>query len=454
MHAGSSSTIDTSEPANRPTGSRRTLLRAMTAAAIALPLALAGCGGGEESPGADSTASAGPVKLSVFWWGGQARADLTTKVLELYTQKHPNVTFTPEWQANQGYTDKLSTRAAANDLPDIFQLDDGMLADYAKRNVTADLTRYVGKNIKTDKVSKSLVDYGKLYDKNFGIPLAENTPAVVYDKTVLKTLGLAEPEMGWTLEQWIDLGKQVKAKSNGATLGIMDGSADYRNLWVWMRQQGKELYTKDGKLGVTTEDATKWFQLWADARAQNATPPADILHTINTGNVAQQGVATKKTVNSYVWSNQLAELQKATPNELGITSNPGDPKGNFARASLYFAVGKQSKNAAVAADVINFFVNDPEAAKILGYERGLPANNDNRSAVAAGLTPPEQLGAKFSSELAGKFASSPSPNLPPKGHPVVRQKLIDSAESVQFGKATPAAAAQAFVDAAKLAIGG
>ena len=50
-----------------------------------------------------------PVELSIFWWGGEARAKLTEDALALYTKKHPNVTFKKTWQANQGYFDKLAT---------------------------------------------------------------------------------------------------------------------------------------------------------------------------------------------------------------------------------------------------------------------------------------------------------------------------------------------------------
>ena len=82
------------------------------------------------------------VELSIFWWGGEARAKLTEEALALYTKKHPNVTFKKTWQANQGYFDKLATLTAGGNAPDIFQIDDNYLAEYAARNVTLDLTPY------------------------------------------------------------------------------------------------------------------------------------------------------------------------------------------------------------------------------------------------------------------------------------------------------------------------
>jgi multiple sugar transport system substrate-binding protein len=103
------------------------------AAAFGLGLILAASGCATSGPPPEAPApevapiETGPVELTVFWWGGDARAQLTHQVLELYTKKHPNVTFKETWQANAGYIDKLNTNLAANSAADIFQLDDNML---------------------------------------------------------------------------------------------------------------------------------------------------------------------------------------------------------------------------------------------------------------------------------------------------------------------------------------
>ena len=69
-----------------------------------------------------------PVELSVFWWGGDARAKQTQQVLALYTPKHPNVTFKETWQANAGYYRQAEhPHLAGGNAADIFQLDDDML---------------------------------------------------------------------------------------------------------------------------------------------------------------------------------------------------------------------------------------------------------------------------------------------------------------------------------------
>src|SRR3954451_5191357 len=134
--------------------------RGLTAFGLAALLALSGwaCARPATAPAPQvAPMETGPVQLSVFWWGGDARAQLTHQVLALYTQKHPNVTFKETWQANAGYIDKLNTNLAANSAADIFQLDDNMLGGVAARSQTLDLTNYIlAKRIDTTKLGNSL----------------------------------------------------------------------------------------------------------------------------------------------------------------------------------------------------------------------------------------------------------------------------------------------------------
>jgi multiple sugar transport system substrate-binding protein len=430
--------------------SRRRLLSAAVAVGLGAALTACASSGSTEAPAPQVAAmETGPVEITIFWWGGDARADLTHKVLALYTQKHPNVTFKETWQANAGYIDKLNTNLAANSAADIFQLDDNMLGGVAARNQTLDLTNYVAaKRIDITKLSSSLVDYGKVSGKQAAVPLAENTPGMVFNKTLLTSLGVEQPQIGWTWEQLISWAKDVSAKTNYKTYGTMDPSADYKALWVWLRQQGMDFY-KGNKLGFSESDLTRWFQLWKDARDQKAAPPADIIHVANAGDVTKQLVVTGQAATSFMWSNQMPELAKSTKDTLGVVSYPGDPKGQWARAALYFAGNAKTTHPAVVVDVMNFFINDPDAGKILGTERGLPANTDIRTSVQNSLTDPNMKATvDFENQIAPKFG--PAPNVPPNGQSSVRTLLITEAEKVQFGQLSPAAAAKEFMEQAAL----
>jgi multiple sugar transport system substrate-binding protein len=424
----------------------RRLLGGLAATIVAVPLLFGAAACGSNDSGGSGS---GKTELSFFWWGADGRAKLTEQALALYTQKHPEVTFKKTWQANQGYFDKLATLTAGGDAPDIFQIDDNYLSEYASRNVTLDLTSYKDSGkLDVSRFPESLWKYGVVNGKMAGVAFGENTQGLVYNKSLLIKNGLPEPTIGMSWDAFIDWAAQVTTKTK--IHGTMDPSADYKAFWIWLRQQGKDLY-QDKALGFTAEDVTKWFELWRGAAAKKATPAADVIHQGNATDITKQLVITGKAAASFVWVNQMPELKKNTKDELGVVSYPGDPSAQWARASMYFSVFRGSKHKDVAVDVLNFLSNDPDAGKILGTDRGLPSNQDIRKTVADTTTDPAmKQSIAVEAELTGKFGQPPQ--VPLKGHSKVRTELVKAAENVQYGRQTPAEAAAAFVQACQAAI--
>ncbi|MBT8224808.1 MAG: extracellular solute-binding protein [Dactylosporangium sp.] len=430
----------------RGSGHRSLRSRALVALAIAVAVvgATAAC-----SPGASGKPPA--LRLSIFWWGGPERASITEQTLALYTRKHPNITFKRQWQANNGYYHKLATMAAGGQAPDIFQMDDNSLTDYAIRNIARDLSDLVGPGNQIDesRLPESLVAYGNVGGRPFGVPSSENTPALFYDKTLLRELGMPEPQIGWTYRQLIDWAAEITRRSGGKVYGTMDPSADYKALWLWLRSQGKELY--DGSsLGFTADDLQRWLDLWASARQRGATPPPEIVATANTNDTDAHLVINQRGATTFAWSNMLAELQKGTDHELGITAFPGNPSGQWARASQYWSIYKGTRQAEEAAKVIDFLVNDLEAGTILGTERGLPANIDIRTHITPGLPPSMRATVAYETAMAPRFGPAPAP--PPKGHSQVKALLLQAAESVLWGRTTTRQAAAQLMTRARPAL--
>jgi multiple sugar transport system substrate-binding protein len=424
--------------------------RGLLAGLAALPVIAATSACGDDSSSSSSGGN-GKVELSFFWWGAQARADLTDKALALYSQRHPNVTFKKTWQANQGYFDKLATLTAGGNAPDIFQIDDNYIAEYASRGVTLDLTPYKddGK-LDVTKFPESLWKYGEVDGKLAGVAFGENTQGLVWNQSLLDKFKLPAPKTGMTWDAFIDWAAQVSKASK--IPGTQDPSAIYQALWVYLRQNGADLYS-DNKLAFDESHIGSWFQLWKGARDSGACPTPDVIHEGNATDISKQLVVTGKAGTSWVWVNQMPELKKNTKDALGVMAYPGDPSAQWARASMYFSVFRGSPRKDTAVDVVNFLANDPDAGKILGTDRGMPSNLDVRKLVSDTVTDPNMKQTiAVQTDLGTRFGPS-SPTVPPKGHSKVKTELVRIAEEVTYGRQTPQQGAAAFVTAAKAAIG-
>ncbi|WP_205857203.1 ABC transporter substrate-binding protein, partial [Phytoactinopolyspora endophytica] len=114
-------------------------VRRLTCAALlaaSASLVLSACGSDTD---AEVEPSDDPVTLRFTWWGGDERHERTQEVIDLFEEEHPNITVQGEFKDWNGYWDSLATTVAADDAPDIIQMDELYLASYAGRDALLDL---------------------------------------------------------------------------------------------------------------------------------------------------------------------------------------------------------------------------------------------------------------------------------------------------------------------------
>ncbi|MDG4806047.1 extracellular solute-binding protein [Micromonospora sp. WMMD1120] len=418
---------------------RRRLLTALLGAPLLASGGLAGC-----SDGAATSAPDGPVELSVFWWGGARRAELTEKALRLYSARNPRVTFRVTWQGADGYYDRLATQAAGGNVPDLIQIDDAVLTEYARREIILDLTDPVTDNrLDLRGLPEGLIRYGTVEGRTMAVAAGQTHASLVFNRDLLKDLRLPEPRSDMTWDEYISWAEQVTEASDGRVAGTVDPSGDYRALWLWLRSQGGDLY-RGRQLGFGVEQLIAWFEIWQEARRARATPGAALVEPADSGEPAKQLVVTGLTAASVAWSHQLPELQRLTKAELGVVGLPGPAAVQWARASMYWAAFRGTRHPDAVIDVLNFLTTNGEAGTILGHERGLNASLAVRRYAEGSITDPaQQRAAAFGATLADQLGPAPAP--PPKGHARVRSLLVDAAESIRVRRSGTRAVATRFL---------
>ncbi|MCI4062523.1 extracellular solute-binding protein [Micromonospora sp. R77] len=414
-----------------------------------LPLVAAGLAGctNEERAQVDD----GPIELSVFWWGGTRRAEATERVLRLYSQQNPRVSFRVTWQSLTGYYDRIATQAAGGNAPDLFQIDDSLLTEYAQRQIALDLTDYVADNrLDLRGLPSGLARYGQVAERTVAVAAAQTAAALVWNRDLVRRLDVPEPRTGMSWRDYVEWAARITRASGGRVAGTMDPSGDYRAFWLWLRGQGSELY-QARQLGFGSAELLDWFELWQVARSRRATPSAALVEQADTGELARQLVVTGHTAASFAWSHQLPELQRYTDDELALASLPGTPVAQWPRASMYWAGFRGTRHPGVVVDVLNFLTTNVAAGRILGFERGLNASVPVRKFVQEGITEQTQKRvAAFGTTLDDLLGPAPAP--PPKGHAKVRTLLVATAESIRSGESGARAATSRFMAQANAAL--
>lgn len=127
---------------------------------IIMVVSLAACSSDDNASGKDDNSESGKdedITLRMAWWGDQPRNDYTNEVIKMYEEQNPGITIEAEYASWDDYWQKLAPQAAANELPDIIQMDLSYLAQYAQNNQLADLTPFLEDQIDVSNINENIV---------------------------------------------------------------------------------------------------------------------------------------------------------------------------------------------------------------------------------------------------------------------------------------------------------
>ncbi|OXM83307.1 ABC transporter substrate-binding protein [Paenibacillus rigui] len=410
-----------------------------TTAALALMVgaSLTACGGNAAKPDAgggkeaakpaDSKAA---VKLRIVWWGSQERHDATQKALALYSQKNPNVTFESEFSGWDGYFDKLGVQFSAKNAPDIIQMDAAYLNEYVGRNLLADLG-----SINTADMDKALIESGKVGGKLYAMPLGSAAFGMAIDKSVVEKLGLKVPAFGWTWDDYYKFGQEAKAKLGKDKYVFVDQSSDLYDYTAYQLSIGKGQVFTDNKLTIDKDTWIGYMKKQDELRKAGIVTPPDMSVTDKELDPKQDSTVNGNALVRHIFSNQVGSISGLKPDSYAFASMPkGTQTGGWLKPGMFWSVNAGSKQQEEAKKFIDWFINDMEAAKILGLSRGIPGNSKVVAALSPNFSPADKTSQEFINKVAPeaqKFVAEP------QGWGNFKKDYKTIVEKIMFSKSTP-----------------
>ncbi|HUQ60871.1 ABC transporter substrate-binding protein [Lentzea sp.] len=421
-------------------------IRRGTAWAVLLSLTaslLAACGSGSD-PGGDLTTE--KVTLRFTWWGADDRHKRTQKVIDLFQQKHPNITIKGEFKEWNGYWDSLATTMAANDAPDIMQMDELYISSYAERGALFDMNE-AGKHLDTGDFDQKALSTGTIGGKRYGLPVGLGMYSIVANLDLLAKYDIPVPDdTKWSWDDLKSIGEQVSKASGGSVFGVQSpGINDAAGLSIRARQQGKAMFDADAKMVLPQEIARDYWQYVLDLSKSGASAPPSVTIEKASAGLNQSATATGTAAFGLWWNTQLTALTAASGAKLKLLRLPGETQGTqpgaYYKSSMFWSVSARSKYPAEATAFVNFLANDEEAAKILLTERGVPANQKIRGTIAGQLKETD----KAAKDYLDSVPVSDPPRVTPNGASTLDTILKRHTEDVLFGRATPDQAAASYI---------
>jgi multiple sugar transport system substrate-binding protein len=390
-------------------------------------------GAAKDKPSGEASGASTQKNISIVWWGSDSRHQKTLDVIKLFETAYPDIKVSPEYSGMDGYFDKLNVQIAGGSAPDVIQYG-GDYVEYVKMDAFLELDKYLGNQLDLSKFEPDMIDSGRYYGSLYGVCLGTNMPSLIYNKSLLERAGIPLPNQIMTWEQLAAYCRSIAPKLPAGVYPMADNSSNQTiYLSYFMRQNGTPIYRNE-TTQATAAALQKWIELWEGFRAEKLIPDAETSASYPETGVDNSILVAGRAVIGFLWSNQLLAYQGAMQDELGMIQLPDiEKKQNWVNPSQAMCVYKRSPNAEAAVTFINFFVNDVEAGKILGTDRGTPCSSKVRDAYMPLATPVDQKIFEYYS-VAAKYTSSRDLNLPNDQEFISTFKLI--AQRVAFGQIT------------------
>jgi multiple sugar transport system substrate-binding protein len=392
---------------------------------------------------AESVQKKEPVTLKIAWWGEQPRHDSTKKVIELFEKENPDIKIEYEYSNWDDYWKRLAPMAAANQLPDIIQMDLLYLKSYSNNHLLEDLTPYIKNHlIDTKSIDNKILSGGKIGNQLYGFPLGINAPVVITDNYLISKAGVSIPKEDWT---WEDFEKAASAIHQGSNIYGTNGMKPPDVFFAYyLQSKGKSLYNSDGtSLGYDDDQYfIDYFDMQLRLLDRGALPRVDVTEQISS--IEDQPLVNQKAAMTWAYSNQFYSFSETAKRPLKILPPPeNDGQRNLTvKPSLLFSISKGSKHKNQAAKFINFFVNNIEANKWIKGERGIPVSSKVADEVKKDL--PEEQKKVFDYVMKVENENNKIEKAYPLGSTEVVNALNDISSQILFKKITPEEGAKIF----------
>ena len=403
---------------------------------------LAVLGGSALSACSQDTGSSGQATLRFMFWGSDDRVRRFQQVCTAFTQKHPDITVKPEFGEIDAIRTKTTVGMAGKNLPDVFWVLGDLLPQLAGDGHLVELGPHLGegKGIANAGMVDASLAPGQIDGKQYALVHGLQSIGVFAKKNVLDEVGV--PIKGYpdayTWDEYAEYAAEIHKAKGAKFFGTDDPTyAGAGNFFrAYARQHDQNLWSESGDVGFTKDLLTEWLTYWKRLRDTQASVPTALAleqDPFFEGAPMIRGLAAFHLRNS----NQMLELQGLSKDPLVLMPAPGNGgpgNANIALDPNMLGIAANSKFQDAAITFVDYLLNDPDRAKIVGTTIGAPPTEAIRSAVAPTVTEPEQAFLNYI-DFESAAASKPVPAaLPTAG--AFQSGMTDAFESLAYDKAT------------------
>ncbi|MBP1039575.1 sugar ABC transporter substrate-binding protein [Vagococcus sp. BWB3-3] len=340
----------------------------LVVAALALSVALAGCGS-KEKEGAKTAEDEFTLTVWTHPFVGtelkEEQDQVFNKMADDFKKEYPKAKIAFEEIPWANREQKIMTALSSSDGPDVFYLIPDMMTQFADKGILEPLDDHLGGDFDAADFSETSLEAVTYEQKKYGLPILREVQTMFYNTDILKEIG-GDPEK--LPETWEDFDAlAAKAKEKGYYGRTFEGGSTLNStLYPFIWQAGGDV-VKNNKAVIDSPEAIEAFteikKLYDDgiipkdsinATEQTAFQEGKMLAAYGTGylitSMAEQGK------DNYVIGAPLKHKEQATFGTTGM-----------------FSVASTSKNKEAAAKFVEVMTNSENMQEFCKLTNYIPA---------------------------------------------------------------------------------
>ena len=356
----------------------------------------------------------GGHELTVWCWDQSFNIYAMKEAEKIYQKKDPQFKLNIEEVRSDDVETKVTTAASSGDLstlPDIFLMQDNSFQKYTS-NFNDVFLGLNDSGINFKDFGEAKQAYSTLNGVHYGVPFDNGAVIGAYRIDILEIAGLtADDFKDITWSKFIELGKQVKEKTNTPLLTVTAGTNDL--IMMMLQSAGSSMFKEDGSLNIVDNEVLRkalgiYQELYKAGVLVEVTDWDQYIAAIQRGSTA--------AVINGCWIIGSITAAKDLSGKWAINNMPrfDDVEGatNYSNnGGSSWAITSKSENQKLAID----FLNTTFAGSVELYETILPSSGALATYLPAGKSdvyskPQEFFGGKpiysLITEFAGKIPSN------------------------------------------------
>ncbi|MFB7653198.1 MULTISPECIES: extracellular solute-binding protein [unclassified Streptomyces] len=233
---------------------------------LVLGAGLAACSSGDSSDGAGT----GRTALDVWLMRDSVSAGFQKEFETGFEKAHPGIDLKIQIQEWEGIGEKVTAALASNDAPDVIEVGNTQVAQYAQSGGLTDFSDRVDELGGGDWL-KGLAEPGSYDGKQYGIPYYAANRVVIHRTDLFEKAGV-DPASIRTRDQWIAATREL---DQGGTQGIYLPGQNWYVLSGFVWDEGGDLAVKSGggwKGGLDSPEALRAMDFYQRLQALGKGP--------------------------------------------------------------------------------------------------------------------------------------------------------------------------------------